>query len=94
LFSTTTTALTEVFLRELREKHHVDSAVFLVDGAHHLHTALSRVGLRFQVCRHGNRNAIERIFRELKRRTSSFSNCFSHVDPATAESWLDAFAVW
>jgi hypothetical protein len=39
--------------------------------------------------RHGNRNAVERIFRELKRRTSSFSNCFSHAEPETAEpgSW-------
>ena len=94
LFSTTTTALTEMFLRELREKHDVENAVFLVDGAQHLHTALHRAGLRFQPCRHGNRNAIERIFRELKRRTSSFSNCFSHVEPETAESWLQAFARW
>jgi putative transposase len=68
--------------------------VFLVDGAQHLHTALHRAGLRFQISRHGNRNAIERIFRELKCRTSSFSNCFSHVEPETAESWLQAFARW
>jgi putative transposase len=94
LFSTTTTALTEMFLRELREKHDVETAVFLVDGAQHLQTALRRTGLRFQMCRHGNRNAVERIFRELKRRTSSFSNCFSHVEPETAESWLQAFACW
>jgi len=94
LFATTTTALTEIFLRELRQKHDVESAVFLVDGAKHLQTALSRVGLRFQMRRHGNRNAIERIFRELKRRTSSFSNCFSHVEPATAENWLQSFARW
>jgi putative transposase len=33
LFSTTTTALTEMFLQELREKHDVEKAVFLVDGA-------------------------------------------------------------
>jgi len=94
LFSTTTTALTEMFLMELREKHDVEDAVFLVDGAQHLQTALHRAGLRFQMRRHGNRNAIERIFRELKRRTSSFSNCFSHVEPKTAESWLQAFARW
>jgi putative transposase len=72
LFSTTTTSLTEIFLRELREKHDVETAVFLVDGAQHLQTALQRAGLRFQMRRHGNRNAVERIFRELKRRTSSF----------------------
>jgi len=94
LFSSTTIALTEMFLRELRDKHDVDSAEFLVDGAKHLETALQRAGLRFQISRHGNRNAIERIFRELKRRTSSFSNCFSHVEPDTAESWLQAFASW
>ena len=94
LFSTTTTALTEIFLRELRQKHEVESAVFLVDGAQHLQTALTRSGLRFQTERHGNRNAIERLFRELKRRTSSFSNCFSQVEPQTAEKWLQAFAAW
>ena len=44
--------------------------------------------------RHGNRNSVERVFREVKRRTSSFSNTFSHADPTTAESWLQAFAVW
>jgi len=94
LFTTTTTALTERFLQELREKHNVEDAVFLVDYAQHLRTALQRVGLRFQPVRHGNRNAVERVFREIKRRTSSFSNSFSHVDPATAETWLQAFAVW
>ena len=94
LFSTTTTALTEIFLRELRQKHDIETAVFLVDGATHLQTALHRAGLRFQTRRHGNRNAVKRIFRELKRRTSWFSNCFSHVQPETAESWLQCFARW
>jgi len=94
LFPTTTTALTEMFLRELRHKHDIETAVFLVDGTQHLQTALQRAGLRFQMYRHGNRNAVERIFRELKRRTSSFSNCFSHVEPETAEKWLQSFARW
>jgi putative transposase len=94
LYTTTTTALTERFLRELRKKHDVEDAVFLVDHANHLATALRRSGLRFQAVRHGNRNAVERVFREVKRRTSLFSNSFSHVDPATAETWLQAFAVW
>jgi putative transposase len=79
LFSTTTTALTEIFLQELRQKHDIESAVFLADSAQHLQTALDRAGLRFQTERSGNRNAIKRIFREFKRRTLSFSNCFSHV---------------
>lgn len=92
LFPTTTTAVTQLFLRELQQKHDVESAVFLVDSAQHLQTALARAGLRFQPTRHETRNAIERIFRELKRRTSSLSNCFSHVNPETAENWLKAFA--
>jgi putative transposase len=46
------------------------------------------------MCRHGNRDAIERIFRKLKRRISSFSNCFGHVEPETTESWLQTFARW
>ena len=94
LFTTTTTALTQKFLRELRAKHDVSEAVFLVDHAHHLAAALNQTGLRFQTLRHGNRNAVERVFREIKRRTSSFSNSFSHVEPATAETWLQSFAVW
>ncbi|OVE82841.1 IS6 family transposase [Natronolimnobius baerhuensis] len=94
LFTTTTTALTQRFLQELCEKHDVDDAVFLVDHAHHLATALQRIGLRFRLERHGNWNAIERVFREVKRRTSLFSNSFGHVDPSTAETWLQAFAVW
>ncbi|QGA81368.1 Transposase [Halomicrobium sp. LC1Hm] len=60
------TSLTEIFLRELREKHDVEAAAFLVDSAQHLQTALQRSGHRFQISRHGNRNAVERIFRELK----------------------------
>jgi len=92
LFTTTTIALTQKFLRELRAKHDVSEAVFLVDHAHHLSAALNRTG-RFQTVRHGNRNAVERVFREIKRRTSSFSNSFSHVQPTTTETWLQAFAV-
>ena len=94
LFPTYATALTEIFLRELREKHDVSDAVFLVDGARHLQTALRRSGLRFRYERHGNRNSVERVFREVKRRTSSFSNTSSHVNPETAETWLQSFAVW
>jgi len=94
LFQTRTTQLTVLFLRELREKQQVEQATFLVDGAHYLKAALERLGFRFQISRHGNRNSIERIFREVKRRTSSFSNTFSNVELSTAELWLQAFAVW
>ena len=94
LFQTRTTQLTLLFLHELRDKQQVEQATFLVDRAHHLKAALDRLGLRFHIRRHGNRNAVERVFREVKRRTSSFSNTFSNVEPPTAESWLQAFAVW
>ena len=62
LCSTTRTALTESFLRELRQRHDVEDTVFLIDGATHLQAALHQAGLRFQTERHGNRNAVERIF--------------------------------
>jgi putative transposase len=94
LTPTRTMALTSMFLSELREKHRVDDAEFLVDSAPWLQAALDRHGLRFQYERHGNRNSVERVFREVKRRTSSFSNTFSHADPDTVESWLQAFAVY
>jgi len=94
LFSAYTTRLTEIFLYELREKHNIDDAEFLVDDANWLQTALQRHGLDFRYERHGNRNSIERIFCEVKRRTPSFSNCFSHAESENAETWLQAFAVW
>jgi len=46
------------------------------------------------VIRHGNRNAIERVFWEIERRTSSFANSFSNVALETAQNWLEAFAVY
>ena len=94
LFHTRTTQLTIAFLRELADNHDLDQTTILVDDAAHLKGALERLGLRFQVCRHGNRNSVERVFREVKRRTSSFANTFSNAATATAESWLQAFAVW
>ena len=94
LYTTTTTALTQQFLQELREKHDVSDAVFLVDYAKHLAAALRQAGLRFQTMCHGNRDAVERVFREVKRRTPSFGNSFSHAQPTTAETWLQAVAVW
>ncbi|EMA53469.1 IS240-type transposase (ISH102) [Halococcus salifodinae DSM 8989] len=68
-------------------------ATFLVDGATPLHEACRRHGLDFRDEQHGNRSGVERVFREGKRRTASFSNCFSHADPATADEWLRSFAV-
>jgi transposase-like protein len=92
LFPSRTQALTEMFLAELREKHQVEDAIFLVDGAPWLHAALHRHGLRFQHETHGNRNAAERIFKELKRRTYQFANHFRHANPATVETGLQTTA--
>ena len=51
--------------------------MFLVDYTQRLAAALRRAGLRFQMMRHGNRNAVERVFEEIERRTSSFANSLS-----------------
>jgi transposase-like protein len=58
-----------------------------------LQAACHRHGLRFYHVTHGNLNAVERVFRALKRRTHQFSNTFSHAEPNTAETRLQSFAV-
>jgi transposase-like protein len=92
LFPTYNSGVASIFLGELKQKHEVEDAEFLVDGAPWLHAALHRHGLRFQHVTHGNRNAIERVFKELKRRTKQFTNHFRRADPDTVESWLQALA--
>jgi len=94
LFPTYTISIAREFLTEVAAKHDVSDAVFLVDSAEDLIGALRQEGYSYRVQRHGFRNAVERVFREVERRTSSFSNCFSHADPTTAETWLQAHAVW
>ena len=89
---TTTKVLAHSFLTELSEKHDVSDAVFLVDGSHSLQNACQRHGFDFRYEKHGNRNAVERIFREIKRRTISFSNCFSNAEAETADEWLRSFS--
>ena len=46
LFTTTTTALTQKFLRDLCAKHDVSEAVFLIDCSHSLHAACHRIRSR------------------------------------------------
>ncbi|MFC6763869.1 hypothetical protein ACFQE6_01975, partial [Natrinema soli] len=67
-------------------------AVFLVDGDKALNYACQRHGLDFRYERYGNRNSVECVFREVKRRTYSFSNCFSNAYAETADEWLRSFA--
>ena len=78
--------------RAVDEKHGIVDLVFLVDGATPLKDACMRHGLDFRYERHGNRNSVERVFREVKRRTTSFSNCFSHAEAETADEWLKSYA--
>ena len=89
---TTTKVLARSFLTELSEKHDVEDAVFLVDGSHSLQDACQRHGFNFRYEKHGNRNAVERIFREIKNRTICFSNCFSNANAETADDWLRSFS--
>ena len=93
LFPTTTKQTTRWFLTELHRRYQLDNVEFLVDDADYLVNVLEEDGYRFQMISHGNRNAIERVFWEIERRTSSFATSFSHIDPPTAESWLQALAV-
>jgi len=92
LEATTSSNLARAFFHELREKHDLDDAVFLIDGSHSLKDACNRYDLDFRIERHGNRNSVERVFHDVKRRTYSFSNCFSHVAAETADDWLRSFA--
>jgi len=85
---TRNTMLAQTFLAEIGEKHDVSEAVFLVDGAQSLQAACRRMGYDFRYEKHGNRNAVERVFREIKRRTVCFSNCFSNASAETADDWI------
>jgi putative transposase len=89
---TTTKVLAHSFLTKLSENHDVSDAVFLVDGSHSLQDACQRHGFDFRYEKHGNRNAVERVFRDIKRRTICFSNCFSNAEAKTADDWLRSFS--
>ena len=92
---TTNRLIAHSFFAELREKHDVNDAVFLIDGSHSPKDACRRHSLDFKYERHENRNSVERVIREVKRRTTSFSNCFSKAEADTADEWLRSFAfVW
>jgi transposase-like protein len=77
---------------ELIEKNDINESLFLVDGNLSLHDACRYHSLRFRVTKHGNRNSVERVFREVKRRTKAFSNKFSNAHLRTADDWLKSFS--
>jgi len=74
---TTNNALADRFFADLRDKHDIDDATVLVDGSASLQRACRKHDLDFRYERHGNRNSVERVFREIKHRTASFSNCLA-----------------
>lgn len=94
LFPTYTIPIAREFLTEPAENHDVADAVILVEDAADRIGGLRKEGLEYHVELHGDRNTIKRVFRDVERRTSSFSTCVSHVDPPTAETWLQAVALW
>lgn len=75
LFSTRTTQLTILFLQELQQHSPVTKAMILVNDTHHLKAPLSRFDFRFQIGRNGVRNAVEHIFRKVKRVPFCFQIC-------------------
>nr|WP_321167757.1 IS6 family transposase [Halorubrum aquaticum] len=89
---TRTNVIADQFFAELRETHDIDDAIFLVDGSVPLQRACDKHDLKFRYKRHGDRNSVERVFREVKRRTTSFSNFFSNAEAETANKWLSSFA--
>ncbi|MDL0119331.1 IS6 family transposase [Halobacterium salinarum] len=89
---TTTEVFAHSLLTELSEKHDVSDAVFPVNGSHSLQDACQRLILDFKYEKHGNRNAVERVFREIKRCIICFSNCFSNAKAETADDWLRSFS--
>ncbi len=91
-YPTRNAGLTDRFLAELREKHDVDDTVFLVDSGQWLHGSLHRDGLDFRHETRGNRNAVERLFQGIERRTHQFGNRFRNAEPATDETWLQSLA--
>jgi putative transposase len=92
-YPTTNKTTTRQFLTELHRRYQLDDVVFLIDGGDHLAPVFDTDGYDYRVVKHGNRNAIERVFWEIQRRTTSFANSFSHVTLQTAERWLQAAAV-
>ncbi|GGN24642.1 IS6 family transposase [Halarchaeum nitratireducens] len=77
------------FLHDLREKHDLSDAVFLVDQFGY-RTALVRVGLNGRVD-YTDRNLIEQWFHTLKMRIDRFHNSWVG-SRLSAREWLEQFA--
>jgi len=92
LETTRKTMIAQQFLTNMGKRNDVFEAVLFIDGAQSLHAACHRIGYDFRYKKHGNRNAVERVFREIKRRTICFTNCFSNATAETADNWIKSLS--
>lgn len=90
LYPTRTTMATKLLLEELAEKHDINQSEFFVDGAPWLQAGFFELGMHLRHETHGERNPVERAFKEIKRITEQIFNNFPNADPETVESWLCA----
>lgn len=81
----------ETFLDELKEKHRVADAAFLVDGMGYL-TALARTDLNGQLD-YSERNIVEKLFQTYIMRISRFHETWNGSQ-ASAERWLTAYTAY
>jgi transposase-like protein len=93
LYSQRNMAMTNMFLEEIDEKHEVRNAEFLIDGAPWLHAGLHELGGHFRQETFGDRNPVERVFQEIKRRTDQFYNHFANAEVETVENWMLGLAL-
>jgi putative transposase len=79
------------FLRELKEKHRISNAEFLVDGMGYL-TALAKTDLSGHL-NYTDRNIVEKLFRTFTIRIGRFHETWNGSQPS-AERWLTAYAYY
>jgi len=68
---TTNNDLADRFFAGLRDKHNIDDATVLINGSASLQQACRKHDLNCRYERHRNRNSVERVFRDVKRKLSA-----------------------
>ena len=81
----------ETFLDELKEKHRVSDAEFLVDGMGYL-TALARTSLTGHLD-YSERNIVEKLFQTYTMRVERFHETWNGSQ-TSAERWLTAYTAY
>ena len=81
----------EQFLSELKEKHRVSDAEFLVDGMGYL-TALARTNLNGDL-NYSDRNIVEKLFQTFTMRIDRFHETWNGSQ-SSAEHWLTAYTAY